>query len=48
VEETTQSLREGQRTTFWTFTITLVVRVDYLYQRFLILKPFSLSYYKKL
>ena len=32
---------------FWTFTITLVVRVDYLYQVFSILKPFSWSYNKK-
>jgi len=32
---------------FWTFTTTLVVRVDYLYQVFSILKPFSWSYNKK-
>ena len=47
VEETTHSLRQGQRTTFWTFTITLVVRLDCLYQHFSILKPFSWSYNKK-
>ena len=32
VKEMTQSLRQGQRTTFWTFTITL--RVDYSYHLF--------------